>query len=153
MVETLLDSKAMGSVMSSEFARKQGFKLKKIKKPIYMRNVDGIFNKKELIEHTVELNIYYQGHRKRTKIDVIRGQKQNVILGIPIICKSTCPEIHSHGDITSKSYKLAFYSSHLSCNTSYGGVAIIWVFHLLQQGYSYPTRSFMTELFLSVSQH
>ena len=40
-----------------------------------MRNVDGIFNKKELIEHTVELNIYYQGHRKRTKIDVIRGQK------------------------------------------------------------------------------
>jgi len=32
-------------VMSSEFARKQGFKLKKIKRPIYVRNVDGMFNK------------------------------------------------------------------------------------------------------------
>jgi len=29
-VETLLDSEAMGLVMSSEFARKQGFKLKKV---------------------------------------------------------------------------------------------------------------------------
>jgi len=82
MVETLLDTDAMGLVMSSEFARKQGFKLKKIKKPIYVRNVDGMFNKKGLIEHTIELNIYYQGYRERTKIDVIRGQKWNVILGI-----------------------------------------------------------------------
>jgi len=34
MVEALLDSGAMGLVMSSEFARKQGFKLKKLEKPI-----------------------------------------------------------------------------------------------------------------------
>ena len=31
-VEVFLDSEAMRSVMSSEFTRKQGFKLKKIKK-------------------------------------------------------------------------------------------------------------------------
>jgi len=37
-----------------------------------MRNVDRMFNKEELIEHTVEINIYYQEHRKRTKIDVIK---------------------------------------------------------------------------------
>jgi len=30
-VEALLDSKAIGLVMSSEFSRKQGFKLKKLK--------------------------------------------------------------------------------------------------------------------------
>ena len=34
MVEALLDSGAIGLVMSLEFVRKQEFKLKKIKKPI-----------------------------------------------------------------------------------------------------------------------
>jgi len=58
-METLLDSGATGLVMSSEFVRKQGFKLKKIERPIYVRNVDGSFNKEELIEHMVEVNIYY----------------------------------------------------------------------------------------------
>jgi len=33
-VEALLDSGAMGLVMSSEFARKQGFKLKKLERPM-----------------------------------------------------------------------------------------------------------------------
>jgi len=47
-----------------------------------VRNVDGLLNKEEPIENTVEVNIYYQGHRERTEIDVIRGQKWTVILGI-----------------------------------------------------------------------
>ena len=41
-----------------------------------------IFNKKGLIENTVEVNIYYQKHRKRIEINVIGGQKQSIILGI-----------------------------------------------------------------------
>ena len=57
--------------------------MKKIKNLIYVRNVDETFNKKEPIENMVEVNIHYQGHRKRMKIDVIGGQKLNVILGIP----------------------------------------------------------------------
>ena len=69
--------------MSSEFARKQGFKLKKINRPIYVRNVDGSFNQEGLIEHTVEVNIYYQEYRERIEIDMIRGQKWSVILGMP----------------------------------------------------------------------
>jgi len=80
MIEVLLDSSTTGLVMSSEFARKQGFKLKKIERPIYMRNVDSFFNKERPIEYTVEVNIYYQEHRKRTEIDVIREQKWNIIL-------------------------------------------------------------------------
>ena len=80
IVEVLLDSRAMGLVMSSEFTRKQGFKLKKIENPIYVRNMDGTLNKEGLIENMVKVNIYYQGHKERTKIDVIGGQKWNVIL-------------------------------------------------------------------------
>ena len=70
-VEELLDSSATGLVLSSEFARKQGFKLKKLDRSIYVRNVDSSLNKKEPIEHTVEVNIYYQEHREKTEIDVI----------------------------------------------------------------------------------
>jgi len=68
--------------MSSEFVRKQGFKLKKIEKPIYVRNADEMLNKERPIENTVEVNIYYQGHKERTEIDVIGGQKWSVILGM-----------------------------------------------------------------------
>ena len=59
MVEVFLDSRTTGLVMSLEFARKQKFKLKRIERPIYVRNVDGTFNKKGLIEYTVKVNIYY----------------------------------------------------------------------------------------------
>ena len=52
-------------MISLEFTKKQGFKLKKIRRPIYVRNMNSSFNKEESIEHTVEVNIYYQGHRKR----------------------------------------------------------------------------------------
>jgi len=91
-VEALLDSGATGLVMSSEFTKKQGFKLKKLERLMQVRNMDGSFNKKGPIENTVEVNIYYQGHRKRTEIDVIGGQKWSVILGMPwLACHN--PEI------------------------------------------------------------
>jgi len=70
-VEALLDSGAM----DPEFAQKQRFKLKKLERPMYVRNIDGSLNKKEPIEHTVEVNIYYQRHSERTEINVIRGQR------------------------------------------------------------------------------
>ena len=72
-VEALLDSGATGLVMSSEFAKKQGFKLKRLERPMNIRNVDGSLNKEGSIEYMVEVNIYYQGHRERTEINVIRG--------------------------------------------------------------------------------
>jgi len=75
MVEVLLDSGATGLVMSSEFAKKQGFKLKKLERPMNVRNIDGSMNKEGPIEHTVEVNIYFKRHRERTEINVIGGQK------------------------------------------------------------------------------
>ena len=78
MVEALLDSRAMRLVMSSEFTRKQRFKLKKIKRLIYIRNIDRTFNKERSIKNTVEVNIYYQKYKEKTEINIIREQKQNV---------------------------------------------------------------------------
>ena len=82
-VEALLDSGAMGLVMSSEFARKKGFKLNKLERPMQVRNVDGSFNRERPIENMVEINVYYKGHVERMEIDVIGGQKWGVILGMP----------------------------------------------------------------------
>ena len=92
MVEALLDNSTIELVMSSEFARKQRFKLKKIERPIYVRNVDSLFNKERPIEHMVEVNIYYQGHRERIEIDVIGDQKWSIILGMPWLARHN-PEI------------------------------------------------------------
>ena len=83
IVEALLDSGAIGLVMSSEFAKKQDFKLKKLERLMNMRNVDRSLNKEGLIKHTVEVNIYYQKHEERMEIDIIGGQKWKIILGIP----------------------------------------------------------------------
>jgi len=79
-VEVLLNSSATELVMSLKFSRKQKFKLKKIERPIYMRNIDGSLNKEGPIEHIVEVNIYYQGYRERTEINMIGEQKWKVIL-------------------------------------------------------------------------
>ena len=81
VVEALLNSRATGLVMSLEFARKNKFK-KKLERSIYMRNIDSISNHKELIEHTVEVELFYKGHKERTEIDIIGGQKWSIILGI-----------------------------------------------------------------------
>jgi len=43
--------------MSSEFVKKQRFKLKKIERFIYVKNVNSIFNKERPIENTIEVNI------------------------------------------------------------------------------------------------
>ena len=40
IVEVLLDSRTTKLMMSSEFTRKLRFKLKKLEKPIYVRNID-----------------------------------------------------------------------------------------------------------------
>ena len=74
-VEALLDSRATGLVMSLEFMREKGFKLKKLERPIQVRNVDGSFNREGPIENTVEVNVYYKGHVEKMEIDVIGGQK------------------------------------------------------------------------------
>ena len=64
----------MGLVISSKSVRKNRFKKKRLERPIYVRNIDSIFNHKGLIEHTVEMELFYRGHKERMEIDVIGRQ-------------------------------------------------------------------------------
>ena len=53
-----------------------------LERPIYVRNINGIFNYEEPIKHTVEVKLFYKGYKERMGIDIIGGQKQSMILGI-----------------------------------------------------------------------
>jgi len=77
-----LDSRTTELVMSMKFVRKHGFRLKKLERPIYMRNVDSIFNKEGSIEHTMKVNLYYKRYKERTEIDIVERKKWSVILGM-----------------------------------------------------------------------
>ena len=71
VTEALFDSGVTGLVMSEEFARRHKFRRTKLERPIYIRNVDGTLNYAGPIVDTVELEIFFKGHKERMLIDVI----------------------------------------------------------------------------------
>jgi len=73
VTEVLLDSGATGLVMSEEFARRRKFKRMKLERPVYVRNIDSMLNYAGPIVDTVEVEIFFKGHKKRMSIDVIGG--------------------------------------------------------------------------------
>jgi len=75
VTEALLDSGTAGLVMSEEFARRHKFKKTKLERLVYVRNVNGTLNYAGPIVDTVEVEIFFKGHKERTSINVIGGQK------------------------------------------------------------------------------
>jgi len=82
VVRVLLDSGAIGLFIDTTFARKKGFKMEKLKKPLLVRNVDGTVNVGGAIMHQVECNIFFKGHVERARMDVCNLGKTEVILGM-----------------------------------------------------------------------
>ena len=74
-MEVLFNSGVIRLVISSEFVRKNKFKKKKLERPIYIRNINSIFNHEELIKHTVEVELFYREDKERIEINVIKKQK------------------------------------------------------------------------------
>ena len=79
VTEALLDNGAMGLVMSEEFVRRHKFKRTKLERSVYVRNVNGMLNYAGPIVDTVEVEIFFKGHKERRSIDVIGDQKWSVI--------------------------------------------------------------------------
>jgi len=52
-VKALLDSGATGLFMDTTFAKEKGFKMKRMKNPLLVKNVDGTVNVREAITHQV----------------------------------------------------------------------------------------------------
>jgi len=105
-VEVLLDSEVTRLVMSLEFARKQGFKLKKLDRHMYIRNMDGLLNKEGPIKHTVEVL-----GAVHTRVEVCRmcsgcskekGKEYDNMIG--------CTVVVSVSALYSRCYDLALFS-------------------------------------------
>jgi len=81
-VKVLLDNGAMGMFADRKFIEKNGFKLEKLERLVRIQNVNRTGNSGGLVTHEIEVNVYYQGHVERIKLDVCNLGKTEVILGI-----------------------------------------------------------------------
>jgi len=82
-VKALLDSRATGLFMNTTFAKEKGFKMEKLKKPLIVRNVDGMINVEGAITHQVKYNMFFQGHMERARMDMCNLGKMELILDMP----------------------------------------------------------------------
>jgi len=57
--------------------------MEKLKKPLLVRNVDGMVNAERAIMYQVEYNMFFKEHIERARINVYNLGKTEVILGIP----------------------------------------------------------------------
>jgi len=67
--------------------------MEKLKKPLLVRNMDGIVNVGGAITHQVECNMFFKGHMERARMDVCNLGKTEVILGMPWLAAYN-PEIN-----------------------------------------------------------
>ena len=82
-VKALLDSEATGLFMDTTFAKEKGFRIKRMKNPLLVKNVDGTVNVGGAITHQVECNMFFKGHVERVRMDVCNLGKTEVILRMP----------------------------------------------------------------------
>jgi len=83
IVKALLDSDAMKMFIDKEMAKRHGFKMTKLERPLKVKNVDRMENSRGNIMHQVEVNVFYKNHVERMRMDVYNLGKIEVILGMP----------------------------------------------------------------------
>jgi len=81
-MKALLDSRATGLFMDTTFAKEKGFKMEKLKKPLLVRNVDGMANAGGAITYQVKCNMFFKRHIERARMDVCNLGKTELILGM-----------------------------------------------------------------------
>ena len=81
-VRVLLDNRAIGLFMDMTFVQEKRFKMEKLKKPLLVKNVDGMVNAGGAIIYQVECNMFFRGHVKRARMNVCNLGKTKVILGM-----------------------------------------------------------------------
>ena len=89
----LVDSGAGGQFIDQNYARKAGFEIKKLDKPLRALNVDGMKNKRGTITSFVELNTEINKKQMNLHLLVTGLGKQKIILGFPWLHKYN-PEIN-----------------------------------------------------------
>jgi len=81
-VKALLDSGATGMFVDKKFVEKNGFKLEKLERPVRIQNMNRTENSGRLVTYEIKVNMYYQEHVERMKLDVCDLGRTEVILGM-----------------------------------------------------------------------
>jgi hypothetical protein len=94
-VETLalIDSGAGGAFIDQNYAKKLGFEIQKLDKPLRALNVDGTENKQGRITSYVDTTLTINGRITKERLFLAGLGKQRVILGFPWL-KQHNPEIN-----------------------------------------------------------
>jgi len=79
-VKALLDSGATGMFMDRGMAKRHGFKMMKLERPLKVKNMDRTENSRGNITHQVEVNVFYKNYVERIRMDVYNLGKIEVIL-------------------------------------------------------------------------
>jgi len=66
-----------------KMAKKHGFKMMRLERPLKVKNMDETENSGENITHQVEVNVFYKNHVERIRMDVCNLGKTEVILEMP----------------------------------------------------------------------
>ena len=69
--------------MDREMAKRHGFKMRKLKRPLKVKNMDRTENNGGNIMYQVQVNVFYKNHVERMRMDVCNLRKTEVILGMP----------------------------------------------------------------------
>ena len=82
-VHALMDTGAGGKFINQNYAKKQGYPLRTLPKPLAVFNVDGTPNKKRTIKKFTKLWMKINGQKRKEELLVTGLGSQKVILGFP----------------------------------------------------------------------
>jgi len=83
----------MGMFIDKKMAKRHGFKMTKLERPLKVKNVDGTENSGGNITYQVKVNVFYKNHVERIRMDVCNLGKIEMILEMPWL-QAHNPEIN-----------------------------------------------------------
>ena len=92
VVKVLLNSSTTGLFIDTQFVKRKGFNLERLKTLLLVRNMDGTVNVGRAITYQVECNMFFKGYIKRVRMDICNLGKTEVILNMPWLATHN-PEI------------------------------------------------------------
>ena len=66
--------------MNRKMTTKHRFRLQKLKRPVTVRNINGINNNRRAIIYQIKVNVYYKNYIKRIRIDICDLERTDIIL-------------------------------------------------------------------------
>ena len=80
VVKVLLNSGTTGLFINTQFVKRKGFNLERLKTLLWIRNMNEIVNVGGAIIYQIECNMFFKGYIERVRIDIYNLEKTEVIL-------------------------------------------------------------------------